>query len=481
MKNKGFTLIELLAVILILGVIALIAIPSVNSVVNQSKIKANVSTAQTYVKQAQGDCQIKQLNGENYEGVYSLNDFKDKVSGGKDVQGYLTYNNKCEVEIVMQADNTKDYCYVKSFDDDIARYYDNVNGICTPKEVEPVEDSCFDYVEDNGEITITGYKCGGKLTEVRENRDELEVFVVSHTTGEKMDVVIPSKINNKPVTKIGEGAFSPLIVEDGDLDNYEIDYNKKVIINSVVIPSSIKIIDFGAFFTNDLKSVVFSEGLEVINQAAFMCSGDLKNVVFPNSLKELEGYSFETSGVTSVVFGNNLKIIEDGTFYMNKINSISLNNIEEVKERAFMGNNITGKIVLGDKIKTVGLGAFAFNQISSLDFKNLESIEEGAFAHNNISGKLEIGNHIHSIGNGAFYENYITEVVVPSSVTEIGLGAFYEGFGESRYSNENLKKIINKTGRAFDWNNIIHEGSDTPFATGFVNNSKGEKINIVSE
>lgn len=45
MKNrKGFTLIELLAVILILGIIALIAIPTVNSVIQQSRLGAWEST-----------------------------------------------------------------------------------------------------------------------------------------------------------------------------------------------------------------------------------------------------------------------------------------------------------------------------------------------------------------------------------------------------------------------------------------------------
>ncbi len=48
-NKKGFTLIELLAVIIILGVIMLIAVPSVTRYIQQSRKKAYVSTASQYV------------------------------------------------------------------------------------------------------------------------------------------------------------------------------------------------------------------------------------------------------------------------------------------------------------------------------------------------------------------------------------------------------------------------------------------------
>ena len=42
MNRKGFTLIELLAVIIILGILMLIAIPSVSSYINSSKKYGNI-------------------------------------------------------------------------------------------------------------------------------------------------------------------------------------------------------------------------------------------------------------------------------------------------------------------------------------------------------------------------------------------------------------------------------------------------------
>ena len=51
-KKKGFTLIELLAVIIILGVLMLIAIPSVTGYISESRKKSYISTARRYIEAA---------------------------------------------------------------------------------------------------------------------------------------------------------------------------------------------------------------------------------------------------------------------------------------------------------------------------------------------------------------------------------------------------------------------------------------------
>ena len=51
-NNKGFTLIELLAVIVILGVLMIIAVPMVTKYIKQAKQDAFVDTAKNYINSA---------------------------------------------------------------------------------------------------------------------------------------------------------------------------------------------------------------------------------------------------------------------------------------------------------------------------------------------------------------------------------------------------------------------------------------------
>ena len=62
-NKKGFTLIELLAVILILGVIAVIAIPTVNSIINTSKLNVFKNTNMTIIDVIESNCKIDIING----------------------------------------------------------------------------------------------------------------------------------------------------------------------------------------------------------------------------------------------------------------------------------------------------------------------------------------------------------------------------------------------------------------------------------
>lgn len=62
-SNKGFTLIELLAVIVILGVLMIVAIPMVSQYIREAKQNAFISTAKAYVQSAR----YGYLNGDYTE------------------------------------------------------------------------------------------------------------------------------------------------------------------------------------------------------------------------------------------------------------------------------------------------------------------------------------------------------------------------------------------------------------------------------
>ena len=146
--------------------------------------------------------------------------------------------------------------------------------------------------------------------------------------------------------------------------------------------------------------------------------------------------------------------------------------VKSIGNRAFVNNQIT-EVVIPSSVTSIGKDAFSNNQLVSLTISG--SVGASAFENNKLT-TLTLLDGVVSIDLGAFSGNQLTEVIIPSSVTSIGRGAF----SKSGSSNQNLSKIINKTGKSFEWGDIISYDSRYGFITGTVPNSYGN-VEVVSE
>lgn len=125
MKKSGFTLIELLAVILILGIIVLIAIPTVSKIMTQAKKSAFEVTAHTIIDAAAVRYTKDILNGAENSMTYTYVDGvqvsdpsinKLNYAGKNPDYGFVMIREDGEIAIAIH-DGT--YCAEKKIGDDI--------------------------------------------------------------------------------------------------------------------------------------------------------------------------------------------------------------------------------------------------------------------------------------------------------------------------------------------------------------------------
>ena len=124
-------------------------------------------------------------------------------------------------------------------------------------------------------------------------------------------LVVPKTYNGKPVTSIGDSAFSECTG-----------------LTSVEIPDSVTYIGGWAFFGCVLLNTVeLPNGIKSIKVHTFHGCTKLTNLTIPSSLISIESYAFLSSGITSVIIPDSVTSIGVEAFrYCYDLTSVTFNN-----------------------------------------------------------------------------------------------------------------------------------------------------------
>ena len=313
MRKKGFTLIELLAVILILGIIALIAIPTVNNILKESRLGAFEASARNIIKAAEEKCLTEHMKGNTVRQFIFTN---GKVSPSLDVKGDLpksgiiNLNENCEATATLSDGDRK---YVLTYEGStVEDCTDNSCSFASNLKESDEKYQCFNFDEETG--TILKYDGANPACQG--------------------DVYIPAMINNIPVTTINALAFvNPYEMScerNGVTTKYDgthipaVDeicsgkYNTNYSYNSLNMEDAGFLVEIKdeAFYYTGIKEVKFNDNLRKIGDYAFDLINTRK-IVLPKNLIELGEGAFKEAGLVELVINNKLKVIPQEAFSCN--------------------------------------------------------------------------------------------------------------------------------------------------------------------
>ena len=318
--------------------------------------------------------------------------------------------------------------------------------------------------------------------------------------GTDESIVIPSEIDGKKVTVIGNSAFygfkslKNIEIPDGitSIENYA--FCQCWSITSLSVPESVTSIGTGAFrFCGDLKEIKLPSNLTVLSDSLFGADANLEYITFgdaektdtviiPETVQKMGNYVFmNCEKIKNIKLPSNLKSIGKtcfqgcisltGLFIPQSVESIgggifgdcdALQSVEiEDENNNFIFKDgilydvkngilvsavnllIPEKVIVDECTKTIDYSAFAdCNNLYEIEIpQGVVNIGEKAFARLDNLKNIDIPDSVTNITTLAFYRcNGLVSVQVPGSVTAIKNGTFREC--------NNLKKVILNEGVA---------------------------------
>jgi hypothetical protein len=199
----------------------------------------------------------------------------------------------------------------------LAAYLINGNNYFELSELGGALDFNVSWRRDGRAAINTDLKIYSGFLYLIEN-DEAQIFKYA---GEAEHVSVPSEIEGKNVTAIGEMAFywnqsiKSVIIPEGVRIIGDSAFQGCTSLESVTIPESVKIIGIEAFSACNFAEIIIPYGVETIRMSAF-AHNDFSEIIIPDSVTIIEIYAFAyNNSLENAVLSNNLTTINSDVFW----------------------------------------------------------------------------------------------------------------------------------------------------------------------
>lgn len=258
-----------------------------------------------------------------------------------------------------------------------------------------------------------------------------------------------------------------------------------------IIPDSVTEIGEGAFYTLDLKKVVFGKNVKTVGEQAFSyCAAEeyifneglvtigdyaFRQVLYADYMQlsrvfseggELNpGMEFEFPEISELVFPSTLESIGKGAFVGMrglKRADLSKTRLTKITDSAFMGSSVR-EVLLPDTLIDIESYAFSVTGLVSIELPDsVIHLGEYAFALSSDLEHLDLGNSVRELEENAIpWNSRIGSITFPSSLRKIGSDslniygkAYFEGnypenVSIARFENSEVYRLDN----AYGWEN----------------------------